>query len=124
MSYYELHRNKQTGDLTGAWIGTNQDGMSSDDGVFEFVFIPVVGPAYPSVELVREATLLVESIGPDDWGWDETQGLRESLTARKVDGLAYRIESNEQECASCRVTLKDDHYNDCWWLVEIKEEPA
>ena len=46
MSYYELRRNMQTGDLTGAWIGTNQDGMSSDDGVFEFVFIPVDGPEY------------------------------------------------------------------------------
>ncbi len=49
MSYYELHRNMQTGDLTGAWIGTNEDGMSSDDGVFEFVFVPVVGPVYRKV---------------------------------------------------------------------------
>ena len=39
---YELHRNIQTGDIPGGWYGTNQDsGMWSDDGVFEFVFIPV-----------------------------------------------------------------------------------
>ena len=38
----------------------------------------------------------------------------------RVVGPAYRIERNEQACASCRATLKDDHYNDCWWLVKIK----
>ena len=37
---YRLRRNMQTGGLTGDWYGTNQDGMTSDDGVFEFVFIP------------------------------------------------------------------------------------
>jgi len=42
MTLYRLHRDIQTGDLTGGWIGTNERGMDSDDGVFEFVFIPVV----------------------------------------------------------------------------------
>ena len=38
---YRLHRNMYTGDLFGNWIGTNNDGMSSDSGMFEFVFVPV-----------------------------------------------------------------------------------
>jgi len=38
---YRLHRNMYTGDLFGNWIGTNNDGMNSDDGMFEFVFVPV-----------------------------------------------------------------------------------
>jgi len=42
MTLYQLHRNMETGDLTGGWIGTNEHGMDSDDGVFEFVFVPVV----------------------------------------------------------------------------------
>ena len=38
---YRLHRNMYTGDLFGNWIGTNNDGMSSESGMFEFVFVPV-----------------------------------------------------------------------------------
>ncbi len=89
---YELHRDMQTGDLQGGWIGANRDGMDSDDGVFEYVFIPVANKC----SRCDGTGQVYDEVFENEWTkcpyWDHDAGLQ------CVDGLAVLItEENNDE---------------------------